>query len=97
MSRTPQVKLYRNNSVPLEEVGSDSTAQGEVIYSSTGKCFECVGKDEDGAAIFEQVHESELVDGEVLENIEDNVDLLTMFWKLSNRRLTKVKGNETKA
>lgn len=91
MNKTPYIKLYKINSIPLEEVDNVNTQEGDLIYSSTGKCFECVGKDPDGASIFEQVHESELVDGEVLENIEDNQDLLNMFWKLSNRRLNKVK------
>jgi len=96
MSKTPSIKLYRANSVPLEAVDSNSPKEGELIYSSTGRCFRCVGKDLDGASIFEQMHESELVDGEVLESIEDNHDLLRLFWKLSNRRLNKI-NDEYKA
>ena len=96
MGKTPYIRLYKTNSIPLKEVDNAETRQGDIIYSSTGKCFECVGKDEAGAAVFEQVHESELVDGEVLENIEEDHDLLSLFWKLSYRRLNKIK-DETKA
>jgi len=91
MESTPYIRLYEINSIPLREVESSRIKSGDLMYSSTGKCFECVGKDKDGSAVFEQMHESELVEGEFLESIEDNHDLLTLFWKLSNRRLNKVK------
>jgi hypothetical protein len=78
MSNTNYIKLYRTNSVPLEE--AERISEGEIVYSSTGKCFECVGFDTNGSSVFEQLHESELVDGEFLENLEDNLDTLKLFW-----------------
>jgi len=93
MEKTSYIRLYEVNSIPLRE--AENVSEGSLVYSSTGKCFECVGEDEDSNSVYEQVHESELVDGETLEGIADNDDLLNLFWKLSNKRLNKVKHAST--
>jgi hypothetical protein len=95
MRNSNYIKLYEVNSIPLKE--AEDVTEGEVVYSSTGKCFECIGYDSERNSIFEQIHESELIDGEMLENIEDNFDLLSLFWKLSNKRLDKVKQHESRS
>jgi len=87
MGKAPYLKLYKSGSNPLEE--ADKVKIGELVYTSSGKCYVCAGEDESGNSVYEHVHDSELIDGETLEGIAHNSDLLTIFWKLSEKRLNK--------
>lgn len=87
MANSPEVKLYRAGSIPLKEI--NTVKEGQLVYTSSGKCFACVGQSPEGSYVYEHVHDSELVEGETLESIADNDSLLTIFWKLSEKRLNK--------
>lgn len=90
---TETIKLYKPNSCPLRELTQEELGVGVVGYTSYGDCF-VVTYNSDDELKFEEVHSSELVDGECIENICKKKDLLYMFWTLSKKRYNlKTKNN----
>ena len=68
-------KLYRRNSVPLEEVVELTV--GEEYFNKEGHCLKYLGEDK-----YEFVKQSPLISGELLEDVIDE-KVLRLFWILA--------------
>lgn len=81
-------KLYERWSNPLKECKFFS--KGDVVYTSTGDCFQCVQSTnkEGGEISFLELHESVLNSGERIETL--NKDVLNLFWTLSDKSFHQV-------
>lgn len=70
-------KIYKNNVSPLEEIALPDAEVGKLYIMSNGMRIKIVSPQ-----IFEIDKSSELVDGEIVENLTPKQ--LQLFWKLMN-------------
>ena len=73
------IKIFKNNSNPLEEIDFNKVSIGEIFVNNEGTRLKKTSN-----LSFEIYQSSELQEGEYLDSLEPK--LLTLFWKLTNYR-----------
>lgn len=73
------IKIFKNNSNPLEEIDFNKVSIGEIFVNNEGTRLKKTSN-----LSFELYQSSELQEGEYLDSLEPK--LLTLFWKLTNYR-----------
>jgi len=78
-----EMKYYKKNSQPLDQLSEDDIKAGEIVYNELGKCVKKIYIDNN--IYFIEVVESVLNDGETLSNLTSKQ--LSLFWTLSKNKL----------